>query len=158
VSQTAVLSRNHDRPVEQVTWDEAINDCAQLTAQERTAGRLPTGYEYRLPTEAQWEYASRAGTTTATSFGDGFSSTQSDFDDAAPNDGAGPRPMPALHDPGPGWSVTDPQGPSSGAWHVYRGGSWGDTGRDLRSASRYGYWPEFRISHVGFRVVLTATP
>jgi len=54
-----------DLPVEQVTWNNAVKFCEWLTAQERAAGRLPEGYEYTLPTEAQWEYACRAGTTTA---------------------------------------------------------------------------------------------
>jgi len=54
-----------DLPVERVTWNNAVKFCEWLTAQERAAGRLPEGYEYTLPTEAQWEYACRAGTTTA---------------------------------------------------------------------------------------------
>lgn len=58
------------RPVEQVSWHNAVAYCEALTRQERSASRLPAGYEYRLPTEAQWEYACRAGTTTRFSFGD----------------------------------------------------------------------------------------
>jgi formylglycine-generating enzyme required for sulfatase activity len=52
------------RPVELVSWNDATNYCARLTTQERTAGRIPTNSVYRLPTEAEWEYACRAGTTT----------------------------------------------------------------------------------------------
>jgi formylglycine-generating enzyme required for sulfatase activity len=59
-----------ERPAEQVTWLDATNYCAQLTAQEQAAGRLPAGHVYRLPTEAEWEYACRAGTTTRFSYGD----------------------------------------------------------------------------------------
>ena len=59
-----------DRPVEGVRWYDAANYCAELSGQEGMAGRLPTGYAYRLPTEAEWEYACRAGTTTRYSFGD----------------------------------------------------------------------------------------
>jgi formylglycine-generating enzyme required for sulfatase activity len=58
------------RPVEQVSWFDATNYCARLTERQRAAGRLPTGYVYRLPTEAEWEYACRAGTTTRFSYGD----------------------------------------------------------------------------------------
>lgn len=55
-----------DFPVYYVTWQDAMDFCAKLTERERKAGRLPPGYTYSLPTEAQWEYACRAGTTTAT--------------------------------------------------------------------------------------------
>ena len=53
-----------NRPVEQVSWSDATNYCARLTQQERAAGRILTNWLYRLPTEAEWEYACRAGTTT----------------------------------------------------------------------------------------------
>jgi formylglycine-generating enzyme required for sulfatase activity len=69
-SNPAYFKGDLDRPVEQVNWYEAVEYCNRLTARERAAGRLPAGYEYRLPTEAQWEYACRAGTTTRFSFGD----------------------------------------------------------------------------------------
>jgi len=59
-----------DMPVEYVSWDDAVAYCAKLTEQERAAGRLTEGYVYRLPTEAEWEYGCRAGTTTRYSFGD----------------------------------------------------------------------------------------
>jgi formylglycine-generating enzyme required for sulfatase activity len=51
-------------PVENVLWDHAMEFCRRLTERERAAGRLPPGYAYTLPTEAQWEYACRAGTTS----------------------------------------------------------------------------------------------
>ncbi len=56
-------------PVECVSWDEAMEFCRKLTDREHSAERLPRGWKYTLPTEAQWEYACRAGTTTRFSFG-----------------------------------------------------------------------------------------
>jgi len=69
------------RPVEQVSWNDATAYCAQLTAQEQAAGRLPAGWVYRLPTESEREYACRAGTTTAFNFGSGIHGGMANFYD-----------------------------------------------------------------------------
>lgn len=69
-----------NRPVEQVSWDDATNYCGQLTAQEQAAGRLNAGWVYRLPTESEWEYACRAGTTTAFYSGNSLHSGEANFD------------------------------------------------------------------------------
>jgi len=68
-----------DFPVVEVNYAEAEGFCKKLTELARKSGELPEGWEFRLPTEAQWEYACRAGTTTATSFGDKLSSKQANF-------------------------------------------------------------------------------
>jgi formylglycine-generating enzyme required for sulfatase activity len=66
-------------PVYSVNFAEAENFCRRLTERGHASGELPGDWEFRLPTEAQWEYACRAGTKTATSFGDKLSSTQANF-------------------------------------------------------------------------------
>jgi hypothetical protein len=67
-------------PVEMVSWNDAVNYCARLTAQEQSAGRLPSGWLYRLPTEAEWEYACRGGTTSAFQYGPALRSGMANFD------------------------------------------------------------------------------
>ncbi len=69
-SNPAYFTGDLDRPVEQVSWHDAVAYCTKLTENESKAGRLPAGYVYRLPTEAEWEYACRGGTTTRFSHGD----------------------------------------------------------------------------------------
>src|SRR6266404_3064069 len=68
------------RPVETVSWFDATNYCALRTQQERAGGLIPTNYVYRLPTESEWEYADRAGTTMAFYLGSGLHSGQANFD------------------------------------------------------------------------------
>lgn len=68
-----------NRPVEQVSWFDCFAYCAALMTRERNAGRLPSGWVYRLPTEAEWEYACRAGTTSAFHYGDALSSGMANF-------------------------------------------------------------------------------
>ncbi len=72
-----LFKRNPGHPVEQVSWDEAVDFCQRLSslAAEKHAGRV-----YRLPTEAEWEYACRAGTTTPFHFGTSLFSIQANID------------------------------------------------------------------------------
>ncbi|HEX2852610.1 MAG TPA: formylglycine-generating enzyme family protein [Opitutaceae bacterium] len=65
-----VYNTADDAPMYWVSWEEAVAFCRRLTERERAEGRVPEGYEYRLPTDAEWEYAARAGTTTATYAGE----------------------------------------------------------------------------------------
>ena len=166
------------RPVEQVSWDDAVAYCLALTTAERTAGRCPTTWEYRLPTEAEWEYAARAGTTTRFSYGDDPGYTL--LAGHAWYSGSTTHPVGTttvtknawgLSDmygnvlewcqdwyadpyPHPGGSASDPQGPSTGSLRVLRGGSWISGGQYCRSAQRNAGAPEGVAIDIGFRVVL----
>jgi formylglycine-generating enzyme required for sulfatase activity/serine/threonine protein kinase len=75
-----------EKPVDSVTWEDAEAFCRALTAFERSADRLPEGYVYRLPTEAEWEYAARAGTVTPFHFGDQADATSGNFRGVYPRD------------------------------------------------------------------------
>ena len=84
---TALMSNNPsyfsgvtNRPVERVTWANAMEYCRRLTLRERQWGCLPEGWSYRLPTEAEWEYACRAGTATVFHYGTALRSGMANFD------------------------------------------------------------------------------
>jgi len=88
---TVELLADDDLPVGNVNFAETEAFCGRLTDRTRGLGLLSNGWEFRLPTEAQWEYACRAGTTTATAFGDTLSSRQANFK-GKPYNGAPPGP------------------------------------------------------------------
>jgi formylglycine-generating enzyme required for sulfatase activity len=111
---TTELPAGDDLPVGNVNFPEAETFCRQLTIRARDSGALPSAWEFRLPTEAQWEYACRAGTTTATAFGGSLSSTQANFKGKPYNGGA---PGPSLNRaarvgsyPGNAWGLHDMHG------------------------------------------------
>ena len=89
---TAELPAGDGLPVGNVNFAEAEGFCRTLTERGRQSGALPNDWEFRLPTEAQWEYACRAGTKTATAFGDALSSTQANFE-GKPYNGAQTGPV-----------------------------------------------------------------
>lgn len=171
-----------DRPVESVSWFDATNYCAKLTQQDLTAGRIPPGTHYRLPTEAEWECAARAGTTTRFSYGDDpdFSSL-TNYAWYSGNSGfvthkVGLKQPNAwgLYDmegnvrqwcqdwygPYAGGSATDPQGPAINVtgFKVVRGAAWDALDSECRSARRSieGASPFLIDSIIGFRVVLAS--
>jgi len=163
-------------PVEGMSWLDATNYCWKLTQQENVARRLPVGYVYRLPTEAEWEYCCRAGTTTRFSYGDDLNYTNLMnyawcYDNSSftthPVGTKLPNPW-GLYDMYgnvwewcsdwfgnyPGGIVTDPMGASLGTYRVQRGGSWDYDGRGCGSATRGFGTPSNRSFVLGFRVVL----
>jgi len=165
-------------PVENVSWEEAMEFCRKLTEGERSAGRLTPNYEYSLPTEAQWEYACRAGTTGPYYTGSGKSalSRAGWWKDNSGNK-TNPVGEKSANDWGlydmhgnvwewcydwygkypSGWAI-DPAGPSSGSIRVLRGGSWRNNARNCRSANRNGNTPSARGIILGFRLALRAVP
>jgi formylglycine-generating enzyme required for sulfatase activity len=166
------------RPVEKVSWQDAVDYCIARTRREQASGRLPEGYAYRLPTEAEWEYACRAGTTTRFSYGDDPSYLQAgDYawcnrnSDSTTHPVGTRRPNPwglfdmhgnvwewCLDSWGgayPGGTVTNAVRLPDGSLRVARGGSWLYEARFCRSANRDSYGMLNRCSDLGFRVVLT---
>ena len=158
-------------PVEEVSWEEAVEYCRKLTAKQRAEGILADGWEWRLPTEAEWEYAARAGTTGA---------RYGKLDTIAWRDGnSGIQTHPVKQKAANAWglydmmgnvwewcsdwygdyptgSVTDPTGPSSGSDRVLRGGSWFNDAGYARSAVRGRFDPGCRGNVLGFRPALSS--
>ncbi|MHB0959633.1 MAG: formylglycine-generating enzyme family protein [Pirellulaceae bacterium] len=159
------------RPIETVSWENAVEFCGKLSAlpEEKAAGRT-----YRLPTEAEWEYACRAGSTTRYSYGDdelllgnyawfegNSSSTTHPVGEKQPNAWG-------LHDMHGNvfewcedwWEldyylnspVDDPAGPATGSARVLRGGCWSMPASLCRSADRDRFRPSIRFDGAGFRV------
>jgi formylglycine-generating enzyme required for sulfatase activity len=190
-------------PVEEVSWNDAVEFCNELSKREsrrpyyiqvvtdsgskgilglgrrsrKTDLRIdPDSNGYRLPTEAEWEYACRAGTQARFCFGDDESSLDAyawyednSGDETHPVGQKRPNTFGLYDMHGNVWEwcsdwydedyyssspAVDPQGPSSGSSHVLRSGSWSDDPCDCRSAVRNWITPVFRDYPRGFRIVL----
>lgn len=190
--------RGDNLPVENVTWYEAIQYCNARSKKESLApayeidgaddeqrvtwNRQANGY--RLPTEAEWEYACRAGTVTPFNTGGNITSDQANYYGTypynnAPSGAYRQRTVPVgslapnrwgLHEMHgnvwdwcwdwygeyPSSAQSNPDGPSSGAYRVNRGGGWNDFGRHLRSAYRAAHSPGNGTFNLGFRVARNA--
>ncbi len=167
--KTAFPSQTDDHPVSGINWTEAKAFCDWLSKKEHK--------EYRLPTEAEWEYACRAGSAGKYCFGDDGAAL-GEYAWHSGNSGSQTRPVGqkkpnpwGLHDVhGNAWEwcadwygsdyyasspTDDPQGPSSGADRVLRGGSWSYDPRSARSAMRGRLAPDDRDLNFGFRVART---
>ena len=164
-------------PVENVSWE----DCRKFI---QKLNRMEGNGKYRLPTEAEWEYAARAGSKTPFYTGDCLSTGQANYDGNYPGNACGKgeyRKKPlvvgsfapnawGLYDmygnvwewcqdwygDYPSGSVTDPQGPNSGSGRVVRGGSWYDRAGSCRSAIRNRNSPGNRRNYLGFRLAFSS--
>lgn len=165
---------NPQNPAIGISWNDAVAFCEWLTNRQKREGKLPPGYAYQLPSEAQWEFAARAGTTTRWSFGNDEDKLRLYAWYAANADQqthpvAQKRPNPnGLYDiygnawewtrswkgDYPGLTTTDYGGPNYGQNRVIRGGSWFDGARWTRAAFRHRGGPDIRYDNLGFRVCL----
>jgi len=150
-------------PVTDVSW----NDCQEFIKKLNAN----TNGGYRLPTEAEWEYACRAGTTTAYSVGDSLSQSDANYDSSNTNLVGSYEPNAfGLYDMHgnvwewcedwygeyPAGAVTDAKGPATGELRVLRGGSFSYLVSKARSSNRNGDAPTYRVVSLGFRLVRTA--
>jgi serine/threonine protein kinase len=163
-SHTLEKGKGDRFPIYYVSHGDAVEFCRTLTELERKSGRLSSRWQYRLPTEEEWELACRAGTTTFTAFGDSLSSTQANFNGDWPHGAGqkGPSLMRAVevgsYRPN-AWGIYDMHGNVKELTTTpgrVRGGAWGDNGRNCGS-SIFMPGPQNACESVGFRVARVPT-
>jgi formylglycine-generating enzyme required for sulfatase activity len=161
--------KGSNRPVERVSWENVQIFLSRLNFQQ--SANIPAGWKYVLPTEAQWEYACRAGTTTAYSWGATIAISNANYSTSGLSQtsdvgyyAANPWGFFDMHGNVFEWTadwygtyptgnpVVDPTGPASGSFRARRGGSWHNDATDLRSAKRFHIPPSYRYRNIGFRV------
>ena len=155
------------RPVEEVSW----HDCNNFVRKLNNAKVAPNRMKFDFPTEAEWEYACRAGTTSRFNCGDELTESDANFDyefgAPSPVKSFAPNAWGFYDMHGNVWewcsdwygffpstSCVDPHGPNSGLNRVQRGGGWDDCAKDCRSANRFGNAPSRRRNYFGFRLAL----
>ena len=176
-SNPSMFRSDPQQPVEKVNWHEAVAYCRRITQLAGEENTLPEGFVFRLPTEAEWEYACRGGTLTRYSYGDDLSDSElGQYAWYVENSNSTPHPVGQLK-PNP-WGLYDMHGnvwewchdqwhyaypggrredwvaPHEGWLRVARGGSWLYSASHCRSTNRDDYGPNNRCSDIGFRVVL----
>ena len=171
--------KGDDLPVEMVDWEESMEFCKKLT--ESLGGALPKGYKCSLPTEAQWEYACRAGTTSPLNNGKSIQTREEKCDNLDEvawykfNSNGTTHPvgqkkpnawgLSDMHGNACEWCldwignypatpVTDPAGPDKGTQRSDRGAGWYWYPRQARSGHRGLYPPERRYFYLGFRLAI----
>jgi formylglycine-generating enzyme required for sulfatase activity len=163
-------------PVEQVSWDDAKEFCRKLTERERKAGKLGQSEEYRLPSEAEWEYACRGRVNKYQAFhyGDSLASRQANINEgsalqrttAVGEYKENPFGLYDMHGNVSEWcedrfnekeyqrgECKDPKGPMKGGSRVVRGGSWSEEAKYCRSGFRLRFGSSGWNDYLGFRVV-----
>lgn len=153
---------NENSPVEQVSW----NDCQEFLKKLCILEKVPQG-TYRLLTEAQWEYACRAGTATPFYFGENLDSSMANFNGNFPYNASKnisrKKTLPVGSFKANAWGLYDMHGnvwewcsdsySKTSSDRIIRGGSWNISGKDCRSAARLKYWQKFRFNILGFRII-----
>lgn len=153
---------NDNFPIDSINWEDARRFCLRLTDAERSRKQLPQSWEFRLPTEVEWEYACRAGTVTPFAFGDTLTSKDARFSTPGASLLAEGGPADVTTLKANAWGIAGMHGnlwewcqAEPGAAQPIRGGSWDSPASACRSASRSIAPASRKAKTIGFRPVIT---